>query len=142
MAKGTKVDVKKQGFPSYEAAFLNKMKDAATVNQWKESRFNKVFEGHTCRVLNGDGTVAHGNTTLGTVRESYRQSTPTLNKPESTERQAAPSQVGARARSSPQQLPEANIGGGGTTNRAQPSRAPRPEVRSSQPQPGPRSEPE
>ncbi len=138
---GTKVDDKKQGFPSYEDAFSNKLKDAATVAEWKVTRFNKVFKDHTCRVLNGDGRPAHGNTELSTVRASYNQSAPTPNKRESTKRPATPSEAGASTRSNPQPLPEANLGDGGSPNRAQPLSAPGPGVHTSPRQPGPRSEP-
>lgn len=139
--KGTKVDDKKQGFPSYEDAFSNKSKDAATVNEWKASRFDKIFKDHTCRVLNGDGTVAHGNAELSTVRATYGGSAQTPNKRESTGRPATPNAVGARDRSNPLQLPETNLGDGETTRRTQPPSAPGLRVRSRPPQPSQRSEP-
>ncbi len=42
-----------------------------TVSDWKEQRFGKAYPRYKCNVLNSDGTVAHGNTLLSTVRSSY-----------------------------------------------------------------------
>jgi hypothetical protein len=53
--------------------FDRRMKGTATVSDWKAVRFATKYPGRTCRVLNGDGTEAHGNTALSTVRASYEE---------------------------------------------------------------------
>lgn len=47
------------------------LKNSATVSDWKQLRFYKQFPGYDVNVLYADGSVARGNTTLGTIRESY-----------------------------------------------------------------------
>ena len=45
--------------------------DDITVSQWRESRFQNVFQGYKVKVLFGNGQPANGNTKLGNVRASY-----------------------------------------------------------------------
>lgn len=71
---GSSVSNDAPGFPSYEK-FKNKLKDSATVQEWKDKRFAQVFAGHgvTCDVLYQDGTEAVGQTKLSTVRNTYKK---------------------------------------------------------------------
>jgi len=51
--------------------FKRKLKDSKTVREWIEERFESTNPRYSCRVLKGDGTVAIGQTQLGTVRATY-----------------------------------------------------------------------
>lgn len=68
---GKSLDLKTNGFPRYD--FDRKAKGSMTVSEWKDRRFRKVYGGYDCRVLNGDGSVAHGNTRLESVRATYEE---------------------------------------------------------------------
>lgn len=68
-SSGDPVDPRVNGFRDY--AFDRKSNSSMTVSAWIELRFNKIYPGYSCSVLNGDGTIAHGNTKLESVRETY-----------------------------------------------------------------------
>ena len=51
----------------YERMAPNKWR----VQEWKDNRFNRDYPGHRVDVLDGTGRAARGQTTLGTVRDSY-----------------------------------------------------------------------
>jgi hypothetical protein len=53
-----------------EYPFKRKLKDSATVADWRD-RFEKEYSGLSCKILNGDGTIAKGQATLKTVRSTY-----------------------------------------------------------------------
>lgn len=40
-------------------------------NGCKQTRFAATYPGYQCVVLNGDGSEAHGNTKLSSVRATY-----------------------------------------------------------------------
>ena len=63
---GNPADLNMQGVPPYQ--YNRKAPDNMTVIKWKSTRFQQNYPGFTCDVLNGDGSVAHGNTKLGNVR--------------------------------------------------------------------------
>jgi hypothetical protein len=64
------VDVKKNGLlGAYD--YKKKLKATKTVNEWKKERFEVSYPGYTCDVLMGDGTVAVGQKSLQSVRDSY-----------------------------------------------------------------------
>lgn len=67
---GNPADPKANGLSAYPHE--RKAKGSTTVNDWK-ARFHKVYPGYTCDVLNEDGTVAHGNSKLNSVRETYEE---------------------------------------------------------------------
>jgi len=67
--KGESVDLKTNGFQRFN--YDRRAKSSMTVTEWKQTRFQTTFVGYTCQVLNGDGTAAHGNTKLESVRQSY-----------------------------------------------------------------------
>lgn len=67
---GNPADPKINGLPAYPHE--RKAKGSITVTDWK-ARFHKTYLGYTCEVLNEDGTIAHGNTKLEKVRESYEE---------------------------------------------------------------------
>jgi hypothetical protein len=46
-------------------------KNDLSVEKWKEGRFRQAYPGFRVEVLDCDGSSAHGNTRLGTVRDSY-----------------------------------------------------------------------
>lgn len=50
-------------------------KNAMNVSSFRE-KFNKQFPGYDVDVLFPDGTVANGNTLLGTVRDRYLDMAP------------------------------------------------------------------
>lgn len=70
---GQPLDPKTQGLPSYRQAFQRAASNNWTVSEWKEQRFKDVYLGYDVQVLMDDGTIARGNTTLRTVRESYEE---------------------------------------------------------------------
>lgn len=51
--------------------YLKALKHSKTVSDWKIERFQTSYPGYSCDVLLEDGSVAPGQTTLRTVRESY-----------------------------------------------------------------------
>ena len=59
--------------PIAQYNFDRKAKSSMTVSEWKQRRFNPTYPGYSCRVLNGDGSEAHGNAKLVSVRESYEE---------------------------------------------------------------------
>ena len=69
--QGNAVDPKTNGFAQYN--FDRKAKSSMTVSEWKQRRFSPIYPGYSCRVLNGDGSEAHGNAKLVSVRESYEE---------------------------------------------------------------------
>jgi hypothetical protein len=76
--EGFKVKIKKDGKNvrddkklTNQYYFENKLKGHQTVADWKEKRFNKVYEGYDVDVILANGDVAKGNMTLTTVRDSY-----------------------------------------------------------------------
>lgn len=66
---GNTVDPKTNGFPKFD--FDNRAKKSMTVNEWKQGRFKVSYPNYECRVLNADGSEAHGNTKLASVRDTY-----------------------------------------------------------------------
>ena len=70
-ANGAVADPKLNGLPKYD--FDRRAKGSMTVAEWKEKRFKQKFPGYDCRVLNGDGTEAHGNAKLESVRATYEE---------------------------------------------------------------------
>ena len=68
---GNAVDPKTNGFAKYD--FDRRAKGSMTVSDWKEKRFGATYGGYGCRVLNADGTEAHGNTKLESVRGTYEE---------------------------------------------------------------------
>ena len=67
---GNSADPKTNGLPVYPHE--RKAKSSTTVAEWK-IRFNKTYPSYSCEVLNGDGTVAHGNAKLENVRATYEE---------------------------------------------------------------------
>jgi hypothetical protein len=70
-ANGAVVDPTRNGLPRFD--FDRKAKGSMTVTEWKDGRFKPTYAGYDCRVLNGDGTEAHGNTKLESVRATYEE---------------------------------------------------------------------
>lgn len=68
---GLVADVRKNGLKKYN--FDRKAKGNITVSVWLDRRFRPSYPGYKCNVLNGDGTVAHGNTLLSSVRATYEE---------------------------------------------------------------------
>jgi hypothetical protein len=54
---------------SYE--FARRLSDERTVADWIAIRFRERYRGFDVAVLLADGSRAHGNTLLGTVRADY-----------------------------------------------------------------------
>lgn len=67
----TPADPKKNGLAAYP--FEKKAKGSTTVADWKANRFQKTYPGYWCEVLDADGNIAHGNTKLESVRETYEE---------------------------------------------------------------------
>ena len=67
---GVRIPDDTAGYPPYK--YDRKLKDASTVQDFKNTRLNEQFAGFgvICEVLNADGTEAVGQTKLKTVRES------------------------------------------------------------------------
>ncbi len=68
---GNSVDPKTNGFAKYD--FDRRARGSMTVSDWKNKRFINAYGGFTCRVLNADGTEAHGNAKLESVRSTYEE---------------------------------------------------------------------
>jgi hypothetical protein len=47
------------------------MKNSSNVKTWKQHRFHVVYQGFDVEVLDARGDKVHGNTLLGTVRDTY-----------------------------------------------------------------------
>jgi hypothetical protein len=62
---GISADLDAQGLPAY--GFQRKAAGTMTVISWK-NRFHQNYPGFTCDVLHKDGSVAHGNSKLSSVR--------------------------------------------------------------------------
>jgi hypothetical protein len=62
---GERADLDAQGLPDY--GYQRKAAGTMTVISWK-TRFQQSYPGYTCDVLHHDGTVAHGNTKLRSIR--------------------------------------------------------------------------
>ena len=56
--------------PSYP--FERKASGTATVADWRRTRFHHRYPGFAVVVLDGNGDIASGATTLKTLRASYR----------------------------------------------------------------------
>ena len=48
-----------------------KLRDSATVADWRGGRFEVTYPGYTCDVLKADGQRATGQMLLATVRATY-----------------------------------------------------------------------
>ncbi len=59
----------RMGLPQYP--FHSQAKNDLSVEQWKETRFRQAYPGFHVEVLDSTGNAAHGNTKLGTVRDTY-----------------------------------------------------------------------
>jgi hypothetical protein len=59
------------GIPGYASRFENRAPGRMNVEAWKDRRFRPLYPGFEVEVLMADGTHAHGNTMLDTVRASY-----------------------------------------------------------------------
>ncbi|MCR3760408.1 hypothetical protein KYB31_15630 [Clostridium felsineum] len=69
---GSDVRGDKNGLPQYDK--VNAAKNIMTVGTWKAKRFSIKYPGYDVEVLNSDGSVASGQTQLGTVRDTYNDS--------------------------------------------------------------------
>jgi hypothetical protein len=58
------------GLPGY-SHYRRRAADTSTVRDWIERRFKPRYPGYDIVVFTGDGTRAHGNTRLQTVRSTY-----------------------------------------------------------------------
>ena len=63
---GNEADLNMQGLPAY--GYDRKAAGTMTVVTWKNNRFHQSYPGFTCDVLHKDGSVAHGNNKLNSVR--------------------------------------------------------------------------
>lgn len=59
----------RMGLPQYP--FQMPAKNDVSVEKWKETRFRQAYPGFRVDVVDCDGTSAHGNTRLGTLRDTY-----------------------------------------------------------------------
>ena len=66
---GRDVRSDKEGVPGYP--FERAAKDALTVFEWKQLRFQSTYPGYKVEVLDGHGNPVGGNTKLATVRATY-----------------------------------------------------------------------
>lgn len=66
---GKDVRSDKGNIPQY--AKQRPAKNSMTVSEWKKNRFLTQYPGFEVEVIDGDGNSVPGQTTLGTVRDSY-----------------------------------------------------------------------
>ena len=57
--------------PAYRGRYQRMAFNAASVTDWIENRFRPHYPGFGVAVLKADGSTAHGNYRLSTVRDSY-----------------------------------------------------------------------
>jgi hypothetical protein len=67
---GNAADLTVNGQPAYPHE--RKAKGSTTVANWK-NRFDTTYPNYTVEVLAADGTIAHGNTKLESVRATYEE---------------------------------------------------------------------
>lgn len=67
---GNPANLKTNGLPAYP--HIRMAKGSTTVSDWK-NRFNNTYPSYTVEVLTADGTPAHGNMLLASVRETYEE---------------------------------------------------------------------
>lgn len=61
-------DVRSDKAVSTRYPFKNKAADSMSVSSWLRNRFDPVFPGYRCDVLDEDQQRAHGRTQLGKLR--------------------------------------------------------------------------
>ena len=54
--------------------FERALRNTANVRDWKDGRFRLLYDKYEIDVLRADGTKAHGNHLLSTVRDTYLDS--------------------------------------------------------------------
>jgi hypothetical protein len=59
----------RSNMPGYD--YKRKAPNSFRVSQWIERRFRPKYPGFGVEVLKADGSKAHGNTRLGTVRGTF-----------------------------------------------------------------------
>jgi hypothetical protein len=57
------------GLPLYPYQYP--AKNDTSVEVWKRERFRRAYPGFEVEILDCDGNSVHGNTRLGTVRDTY-----------------------------------------------------------------------
>jgi hypothetical protein len=55
-------------------SFKRALKHSKSVKDWREGRFVRSYPGYAVEVLRADGSVAHGRSLLGNVRDGYLDS--------------------------------------------------------------------
>ena len=68
-ANGKDIRSDRSGLPQYQSGKASR--NNWTVAKWKQEKFNSQYPGLEVDVLDGDGNVVDGRTTLATVRDSY-----------------------------------------------------------------------
>ena len=66
---GRDVRSDKRGIPQYP--FDRAAQNSFTVKDWIKTRFTKKYPGFKVKVFNADNEEVNGNTTLGTLRDTY-----------------------------------------------------------------------
>jgi hypothetical protein len=67
--EGTPVPTNTNGFAKFDYDRMSKSE--TSVSEWKTKRFYKSYPGYDCVVINADGSEAHGNSKLTSVRATY-----------------------------------------------------------------------
>ncbi len=65
------IDKKGNSEEARSYTFMRASQDSRTVAQWIDERFKETNPHFEVEVLDGDGNIVHGRTTLGNVRETY-----------------------------------------------------------------------
>ncbi len=68
-ADGADMRSDRTGIPQY--IYERALKNSSNVRGWRDGRFRQSYPGFEVEVLDARGHRAHGNTLLGTVRDSY-----------------------------------------------------------------------
>lgn len=68
-SNGRDVPGHRSDFPSYP--YQNQARNDWTVDEWKRGRFKKNYVGFGVDVLDANGEVVPGQTSLSTVRDTY-----------------------------------------------------------------------
>jgi hypothetical protein len=56
---------------TYQSRYRRMARNGSSVTEWIETRFKPNYPGFDAKVVMANGTRAHGNFHLGTVRDSY-----------------------------------------------------------------------
>jgi hypothetical protein len=64
-------DVRGDRSDLHQYPYERMMRNSANVREWIDSRFRSTYQGFDAKVVDAHDRKVHGNTLLGTVRDTY-----------------------------------------------------------------------